>query len=152
IMRLLLALVLAFALICGAAAGSMKRDVGTAECDICTWVVSEAEQMLESNKTEQEIITDLDKVRAMIARSEALLIWSLKKILHLQACGIFGPFAAECQSLVATYVPQVIALLEQKVPPSQVCQQIGLCTSARPMAVPKKNVIHHARLPARRRE
>lgn len=56
----------------------------------------------------------------------------------MQACSIFGPFSAECQSLVSTYVPQVVALLEQKVPPSQICQQIGLCTSAqKPLAAKK---------------
>ena len=47
-----------------APAAFAKREsrLGTAECDICTWVVTQAEAMLAKNSTEQEIITDLDKV------------------------------------------------------------------------------------------
>lgn len=63
-MRSIVALIVVFALFVGAvSARSVKRDrLGTAECDICTWVVTQAESLLASNNTEQEIITTLDSV------------------------------------------------------------------------------------------
>lgn len=57
--------VLLLALVGAALAVPRLRNnrVGTAECDICTWVVTQAEGLLANNHTEQEIITELDKVR-----------------------------------------------------------------------------------------
>lgn len=73
-------------------------------CDLCQFLVKEAESFLQSNKTESEIQSELDSV-----------------------CQHFS-FYRTCQTMVDSYLPQVIQLLEQKETPQTVCQQIGICS------------------------
>lgn len=79
---------------------------GGLECTICTFVLQELEQLLASNWTEAKIEAALDNV-----------------------CTKFGFLANLCESFVNTYTPTIISALENKVPPSKVCDTIKACTS-----------------------
>jgi len=75
-------------------------------CGICQLVMTAIDTWLESNQTEAEIAAQLDVL-----------------------CNALGPLASECNSLVATYLPQMIAWVEKNENPTAFCTQIGLCTS-----------------------
>ncbi|KAK5580165.1 hypothetical protein RB653_000178 [Dictyostelium firmibasis] len=83
-----------------------KAVNGGIECEACAFIVGEVEKYLEGNATETQIL----------------------KFLNTD-CKIFGGDAATCQSLVDTYVPTIIKMLENDQPSSTVCSEIGLCGS-----------------------
>lgn len=58
------------------------RRVGSAECDICTWVVTQAESMLAQNSTEQDIITELDKARSPFFAPSVISLCLLTRYLR----------------------------------------------------------------------
>lgn len=95
------AIFIAIAAVCAVAVNS------TAECAICEFLVKEIEAQLAKNKTETEIIADLDKV-----------------------CSHLGAIKAECTAVVNQYAPQLIQLLLNKEDPQTVCHQVGLCKNA----------------------
>jgi saposin len=86
-----------------------KRDEEQSTgCTLCQFIILQVESYLAQNQTEQQIVSQLDAV-----------------------CQSLGPLSSECVSLVASYVPQMIAWIEQKESPSAFCGQIGVC-GARP--------------------
>eukprot|EP01028_Stygiella_incarcerata_P007826 TRINITY_DN327_c0_g1_i3.p1 TRINITY_DN327_c0_g1~~TRINITY_DN327_c0_g1_i3.p1 ORF type:complete len:823 (-),score=203.69 TRINITY_DN327_c0_g1_i3:237-2705(-) len=83
------------------------------ECALCHIVMTEVEKLLASNFTESKIEEVLDSV-----------------------CKYLPELLQEpCQDLVNQYLPELIQLLESKETPEVICQQIGVCTSARPSTV-----------------
>ena len=86
------------------------------ECDFCQFVVNEAENYLQSNKTVNEIQYELDSV-----------------------CKKFT-FDRICEALVNAYLPQVIQMLEKKETPNTVCQQIGICSTVESISYHKLNL------------
>jgi saposin len=77
------------------------------ECVICDFLVKEIEHELAANKTQSEVLADLDKV-----------------------CDAFGKFAAKCKTEVQQYGPSIIAALVNKEPPATVCKSVDLCKNA----------------------
>jgi len=88
-----------------------------AACSICQLVVTYVEKWVAQNQTEAQIIQQLQAF-----------------------CANLGPLAPECSSFVATYAPQIITWLENKEPPSTICAQLGVCSSARSQLVRSKAV------------
>jgi saposin len=80
----------------------------TPQCAICEFLVKEVEAELAKNKTQSEIIADLDKV-----------------------CAKLGAIKAECAAVVGQYGPQIIQMLMAKENPQTVCTQLKLCTGQR---------------------
>ena len=80
-----------------------KISDGGLECDICQWLVGKAEGYLLSNQTESLIEQEVDKLCKMLS------------------------FDTVCESLVHTYLPEVLNLLEQHENPLTVCEQIHFC-------------------------
>lgn len=75
-------------------------------CVECIFLATLAEQWIVTNATTEEIEMVLDL-----------------------ACGIMpDPIREGCYLIVQTYIPEMIALLEEKYPPGYVCKKIGLCT------------------------
>lgn len=77
------------------------------ECLLCKFVVSEAEKLLTSNHTEQEIEKLLDKVCEKLP----------------------SKYGKECHVLVDTYLPTLLQLLIEKESADVICGQFGLCAS-----------------------
>ncbi len=77
------------------------------ECGVCEYVVTYAELLLQNNQTTTDIEYFLEK-------SCDLLPVSL---------------ATACDKIIDNYVPSIISLLEQKYPPSVICQDIHLCSN-----------------------
>jgi saposin len=76
-------------------------------CDSCTYVVGVIESWVESNSTVEEIDQLLDT-------------W----------CSFVPQFNSICDQLVQFGVAELIQLIQQSENPTQVCTQIGLCTSS----------------------
>ncbi|EGC37405.1 hypothetical protein DICPUDRAFT_97263 [Dictyostelium purpureum] len=72
-------------------------------CSICKIVTGDVIVMVKQNKTESEIISDLDNV-----------------------CKEFKVFANQCTQMVEQYVPAIIGMIESE-DPQEICQQIKLC-------------------------
>ncbi|EGC32070.1 hypothetical protein DICPUDRAFT_155998 [Dictyostelium purpureum] len=90
------------------------------ECPLCTYVASYAEQLIASNKTEEEIVGFLQN-----------------------ECGkLMKKFSTECSAMVADYIPDIITMINNNFTPAQICQKIGLCPAPTnsPQAVPLPQV------------
>lgn len=79
-------------------------------CSICTVVLSAAQNLIEQNKTEVEIVDYIEK--------------------HL--CGRLGALNATCVQYVDAYGKQIIYELGKKIDPSVICHSIGLCAVENP--------------------
>lgn len=79
------------------------------ECDICKIVVQFVYNELKDNKTEEEVKQLLDKVCSLLPDS-------LKQT---------------CTETVNNYYDQLVDLIVKGFTPEQVCQELGLCPSAR---------------------
>jgi len=75
-------------------------------CSICELAIQYVEGYVAQNQTEAEIIAQLQTF-----------------------CTALGPLAAECNSLVATYTPQMIQWINNKESPALFCTQVGVCSS-----------------------
>jgi len=84
---------------------SPKFVAGAVGCTICQTVALYVEKWMAENSTEQSIIDRLEVF-----------------------CSALGPASPECKSIVATYLPQLIAWIEAKESPLVFCSQVGLCT------------------------
>jgi len=82
---------------------------GATECYVCKLVVGYVENFIKSNSSEAEIIKEADKVCSVLPSS----------------------IGAVCKAFVANYLPQVIEMLLNKVPPQSVCDSLKLCTAAK---------------------
>jgi hypothetical protein len=117
---ILCALVAVLAL-CSAPVTAKVQETESADgfvCDVCFFLVAWVEDKLASNNTENWIITEVDKV-----------------------CNIFPGFlGAECEYLVAYYVPQIIQSLENRYPPLTICSKIGLCSALQARLFPEVDI------------
>jgi len=94
------------------AAPVLKADNGIV-CTICTLIVGFAEDKLESNATLAQI----------------------EIFLNTTVCHLLPSFLRpECASLMDEYAPQIAQKIEQGYPASVVCKDVGLCSSAAPVA------------------
>nr|KAF6322763.1 prosaposin [Pipistrellus kuhlii] len=80
-----------------------KEDV---LCEMCEYVVKELVKMIDSNKTEEEIIHAFDKVCSKLPKS----------------------LSEECQEVVDTYGRSILSILLQEASPELVCSMLQLCT------------------------
>ncbi|XP_016079571.1 PREDICTED: prosaposin isoform X2 [Miniopterus natalensis] len=89
----------------------VKKDLVQAKadiyCELCEYVVKELVGMIDSNKTEEEIIHALDKVCSKLPTS----------------------LSEECQEVVDTYGRSILSILLQEASPELVCSMLQLCTS-----------------------
>ncbi|XP_049272589.1 uncharacterized protein LOC119398702 isoform X7 [Rhipicephalus sanguineus] len=84
------------------------------ECDICKIVVKFVYNELQDNKTEEEVKKLLDKVCSVLPES-------LKQT---------------CTDTVNTYYDQLVQLIVQGFTPEEICEELGLCTSAKKAGMP----------------
>jgi len=98
----------------GAAKISKPTDV---QCDICIQVIALIENWVESNYTEEEIADFLD-----------------------QACSLIPGFSQVCEQIVDYGLQYIIQFIQENENSSQICQQIGLCSSRR---VAMDVMVHH---------
>lgn len=85
----------------------LKQD-DTETCMFCMVIVKDVEGFVKANKTEQEIMNFLTNVCQMIPTKS---------------------IADECQTIVQTYVPEIIELVTSEVDPKVICTLIKLCNS-----------------------
>lgn len=85
-----------------------EEKVNGEVCQLCTIVLTFAQQYLESNATDQEVISFIDN----------------------QLCSKLGALSATCKTYVDAYGAVIIYQLAQKIDPSIVCHNIGLCATA----------------------
>ncbi|KAM9983186.1 hypothetical protein ACTFIZ_005799 [Dictyostelium cf. discoideum] len=76
----------------------------TTECEICQAFVSKLESYISTNKSEEEIMEDLDN-----------------------ACDYMKSFEQQCKQMVQDYVPELIEIMSTTEDPDKVCSQISLC-------------------------
>lgn len=82
------------------------------QCDICTFIVTEIDNLLLSGATIDAIIEQVEK-----------LCGSLD--------GIFPGAGASCNAIVETYLPQIIqGLVENQLSPASVCGALTLCPAS----------------------
>ncbi len=75
-------------------------------CEICNVVLNFTAEELKKNKTTDEIIKALDLI-----------------------CISLGGLAIPCRKFVNENVRKIIEMLSQNIDPSQICKDIGACTS-----------------------
>jgi len=81
-----------------------KDFVPQDDCTSCSGIVSMVESFVASQSTETDIESYLDVI-----------------------CGLFPQWTSSCDSIVSTYLPEIITLLEQDQTPQDVCSEIGFC-------------------------
>ena len=82
-------------------------------CDVCTFIVTEIDKLLAADSTIDTIVEQVEK-----------LCGSLE--------GIFPGSGSACNSLVESYLPQIIeGLVDNQLSPSSVCGLLTLCPAAR---------------------
>ena len=84
-------------------------------CETCKQVVSYVEALLASQTTKDKIIELLEELCNKIP----------------------APYGAICDTLVETYLDQIIAWIEQEIEAFDICKKIGLCTDALKIRIPK---------------
>lgn len=87
--------------------GSGIAENSELKCSLCKWVAEEAEQLLLSNHTLNQI--------------ETVLNGACKKLQSLSEI---------CDTVVQQYLPMILEFLESKAQPPVICQKLGLCDSA----------------------
>jgi len=97
-----------------------KEVSGAIECSICSWLVGEVQNYVAANQTETQIVTAIDA-----------------------DCSTFGLLSGLCKSLVASAVPDIINYLDQKYPPSQICDLVGLCGSTSGSSASSSGAMKH---------
>jgi saposin len=93
-----------------------------ANCDTCTFVIGIVENWVESNATEAEIQSYLDTL-----------------------CSLVPGYASVCDGIVNQGLGQVIQWIQENETPTEVCQQLGLCSSMKKL--PATAQINHITIP-----
>ncbi|KYO42446.1 prosaposin [Alligator mississippiensis] len=89
---------------------NLVQESASPVCDICETVVKEVTSLLESNRTEEEIVHELEKL-----------------------CSVFPEGIKEqCRDFVEVYGKAVIDMLLEATSPETVCILLKCCTSDRP--------------------
>jgi saposin len=83
-------------------------EVQQGNCAVCEMIVQVAENYILNNATEAEIQEAVDKLCSDLP----------------------SPYSTMCKQQVDSYLPQIIEWLQANEPPSTVCSQLGLCSSA----------------------
>lgn len=83
-------------------------DSNPAECSFCKLLIADIEQQLTNNKTEQQIKAAAEKACNLVPGEQMQSL---------------------CKTLVDTYLPEVIELVKQELPPAKICAAISLCGS-----------------------
>ncbi|XP_077468862.1 prosaposin [Stigmatopora argus] len=92
----------------------MVRVRDSAKCAICELVMKEVEEMLEDQKTEEEVIEAVEKVCSILPKT----------------------LTDQCKDLIETYGQAIIDLLVQQADPKTVCTFLSLCNGAKRAYVP----------------
>merc|ERR1711997_343703 len=80
------------------------------QCDLCTFVITELDQLLVADSTEAQIIEQVEKLCTALD-------------------GVFAGAGASCNALVEPYLPQIIeGLVNNQLSPSAVCSALTLCS------------------------
>ncbi|KAK8771439.1 hypothetical protein V5799_025317 [Amblyomma americanum] len=95
------------------------KKVSDDKCDLCMVVVKFVYDQIKDEKTEERVKQALDQVCSLLPDS----------------------LQQKCVNMVNTYYDMLVNLLLQELVPEQVCQELGLCSSAvvsAPVVPPKK--------------
>jgi len=83
----------------------VKTGNNSVECSLCLYVAQLANQMLKNNKTEEQIIAELDLV-----------------------CNLFpSNIKDQCVAFINEYAPYVIQLVAEELDPQMTCISLNLC-------------------------
>ncbi|XP_066098723.1 prosaposin [Saccopteryx bilineata] len=89
----------------------IKKDLvqvkSSVYCEVCEYLVKELVKLIDTNKTEEEIIHTFDKLCSKLPAS----------------------MSEECQEVVDTYGRSILSILMQEASPELVCSMLQLCTS-----------------------
>ena len=85
--------------------GGSSYGSGGVRCDVCDLSVIAIEDYLDSNHTLTELEQSLDSLCSKT------------------------PLSTICTNLVISYLPQIVAYLEQKENPQTICNQLGFCST-----------------------
>ncbi|KYQ89751.1 saposin B domain-containing protein [Tieghemostelium lacteum] len=77
------------------------------ECELCGFVVSYVEGYVSNNASEATIIQEAEKICTFVP----------------------GDLQSTCDTLVQSYLPEIISFLSNKVSSSVICQKIGMCSN-----------------------
>jgi len=105
----IIALVLFMSIVCGVFAS--PKIGGPTECVLCKFVISELDDLLQSNYTETKIIETLNKVCSYLPEK----------------------FVQMCDFFVDTYTDAIINYLVTFETPEQICEYLRLCDSSKVM-------------------
>ncbi|KAN0014790.1 hypothetical protein ACTFIU_001108 [Dictyostelium citrinum] len=81
---------------------------GSGECLVCEFITAKIATYLEANQTETQILQYLDKDCNFLKSSN---------------------WISTCQNLIQEYEPQLIAVIEGFMAPSELCEKINFCSS-----------------------
>jgi len=101
-----------------------KADNGLV-CEVCKQLVFYVEDLIQEQKTQEEIIALAQKLCDKIP----------------------APYGAICDTLVAQYIPQIIKWLEQEIEIIDICAKLNLCQAQQKKVAAKKVENRPARLP-----
>ncbi|CAG5121767.1 unnamed protein product, partial [Candidula unifasciata] len=102
------------------ASPGLTKQQETELCLLCELLTSVVEKLLKENTTETDIEAALDKVCDVLSAT----------------------IKTECESFVALYLPYVVDLIVQELPPNQICQKIRFCNASMGQALTLKLNLH----------
>lgn len=76
-------------------------------CDVCKKFFNDIQEMIRSNKTETEF----------------------ERIINQVICSQLGSFKNECNSLVHTFLPEILQMMATFYEPDLICQTLGCCAA-----------------------
>ncbi|KAJ8359841.1 hypothetical protein SKAU_G00163660 [Synaphobranchus kaupii] len=98
-------------------AKKMMRLQDSTQCKICELVMQEVVNLLEDQRTEEDVIHAVEKVCSLLP----------------------SKFSAQCKDLIEAYGEAIIDLLVQEADPKTVCTVLGLCREASRKVIPVMN-------------
>ena len=83
--------------------------VKSIQCDVCTFIVTELDNVIMADQTQEDIIKAVEEVCTLVD-------------------GVISGLGATCNALVESYLPQIIdGLVHNQLSPASVCGTLTLC-------------------------
>ncbi|KAK5582476.1 hypothetical protein RB653_004061 [Dictyostelium firmibasis] len=86
--------------------GNLVSSNEVVPCEVCNYVITMAEVLVEQNRTESYITDTLEKVCNIIPRDD---------------------YKSTCRSIVTVYTKDIIQLIINREPSEKICEQIKVC-------------------------
>merc|ERR1712130_862777 len=111
--------------------GELQPETKDLLCDICIDVITDLDQWLTSDTTEDQIVEWIEQVKYIFIKC----FISGSGQFFAQVCELLSAIVPEaiCKSLIESQIPAIIdGLVNDNLNPQELCSSIGACSDAAP--------------------